>query len=121
MKASTQSCSSWSLVHSDLQYAGYSVMAVASVIPLVALGNLSGDIKLINLASYSISELHITNRNCSDTIITGECTAHKGKVFSICMLVGDHEECQDLVSCGPDGEMVTSWIDLECLTFCIFA
>ena len=63
MKASTQSCSSWSLVHSDLKYAGYSVMTIASVIPLVALGNLSGDIKLINLATHSISEFCIIGRH----------------------------------------------------------
>ena len=40
--------------------------------------------------------------------------AHKGKVFSICMVV-DCEGCEDLVSCGPDGEMVISRNELECL------
>ena len=69
MKASTtHSPSSWSLVHSDLKYAGYSVMAVASMVPLVALGNLSGDIKLINLATSSTSEFCITIKDCDDTV-----------------------------------------------------
>ena len=38
---------------------------------------------------------------------TGDWMAHKGKVFSICLVV-NHEGCEDLVSCGPDGEMVVS-------------
>ena len=51
-----------------------------------------------------------TSYNC----ITAECMAHKGKVFSICMVV-DCEGCEDLVSCGPDGEMVISSNELEFL------
>ena len=33
--------------------------------------------------------------------------AHGGKVFSVCWVMR-HDGCEDLISCGPDGEMVTS-------------
>ncbi|CAB4011266.1 WD repeat-containing 6, partial [Paramuricea clavata] len=89
----------WSLIRHEPEYSSYSIMALSDCRTIVALGNISGSIKLVSLTDIAWRSLE--NKPYAD------------KVLSLHWLKGEHDSFFNLFSCGLEGLVI--WWTVQCL------